>query len=237
MEKLSDNLTDSKIPEVSACEDSREILIIQLTEFLLKPTGIYVSRLELIWDNLLATLPEKLIELGVEKIVQPRARVLVPILEQLKVSFTEPIVKECIYNLLAALLDPQTSSRISPSFLQTLAQLSEEELRLLKFFRMKEDYMAYDVESMEGGVFRLVTRNISPCFSEISCNPEVGAFFLDNLERIGLIRLESSENENAAVPRFLQKEAKIDPDAPTRVVEKKIKLTDYGREFCTRCSI
>lgn len=125
-----------------------------------------------------------------DRLIVPDPMIAVPALQALAFTAQHDELREMFVKLLVAASDSNTSSSAHPSFAEVIKQLSPSEARLLKTFG----------NSVRLPVVRLLlvvngggTSPASPSLTEgyeFSQSLEQHAVNLDNLERVGIIRLD-----------------------------------------------
>lgn len=132
-----------------------------------------------------------------------------------------------------------------PAFGIVLEQIAPDEMRVLRVLARDGDQAAVDVEAsgVLGGPGRAVARRLSMLAETAGCkHPDRLPVYLDNLERLGIIRVGDDEVGDAgyevieAQPRVEQARQEATRSASrARLVRRRLGLTDFGTAFCATC--
>ncbi|WP_066307777.1 DUF4393 domain-containing protein [Bacillus sp. FJAT-29814] len=128
-----------------------------------------------------------------ENIVSPEVTVAGPALEALRFSGHNEELRELFANLLATSMDKESSSKAHPSFVEILKQLTSDEARLLKKIGLGY-HPIISLKAMESDnlSYYELLRNFTLLGEEANIDhPEILSNYLDNLKRLGLIRIEN----------------------------------------------
>lgn len=199
-------------------------------------------------DKVTPALRERLAHLSPEEIQPPPISVAGPILEALRFTVDDDELRNMFVNLLAATMDPASTSNAHHSFVEIIKQLSPDEARILKYMGEDEEagFQVANLQaySKEGG-FINIARNLTHLGKDAGVANQVNVpSYLDNLCRLGLcaipngITLDSSYDPLTNCPDFLPFIDTIKAMGRTPKFERRIiELTEYGRKFVTLCVI
>lgn len=132
-----------------------------------------------------------------------------------------------------------------PAFGVVLEELAPDEVRILRVFARDGDQPVVDVESRGplGGRGRLVAERVSLLSEVAGCkHPERLPVYLDNLERLRLIRvvaepLDASDYEviEAQDAAFSARDRGARGAASARFLRRRLALSAFGAAFCRCC--
>jgi len=174
-------------------------------------------------------LANRLKQTSVEKITEPEPYVAVPALQQLSYSLNSEELRQLYANLLASAMNIDTKEYVHPSFVDIIRQLLPDEARVLKLiYQNSEKHIVVENPNDDCPFPKLV--HIADNSNEISTStmiqdsPESYAFYLDNLQRLRLLKTQAVFSEDSYPKEFAKKYSEIE-------------LTEYGRLFCSICVI
>lgn len=132
-----------------------------------------------------------------------------------------------------------------PAFGVVLEQVAPDEMRVLRLLALDGDQPAVDVEAARrtGGKGQPVATRLSLLAENAGCkHPDRLPLYLDNLERLGLLRLADHPLADGGYEII---EAQSVTDAArerasrvggrARMVRRRVGLTHFGRSFCEVC--
>ena len=196
--------------------------------------------------TLLADVPQ-------DRIVSPDLNVAGPAVEAMKFAGHKPELREMYAKLLAASMDADTAVSAHPAFVEVIRQLTPDEAKVLALFcemteipmvllgskHLKEEELSVTYQ------ISVVRRNFSLCGYEADCeHPQLSSIYLDNLDRLKLIRLEPNEFIDRDVyspleehPEIADDVAEIEatPDREVHFQKGVAMVTDFGKAFCSVC--
>jgi|GEM_PF-1673444 len=162
-------------------------------------------------------------------------------------------IREGYLSLLTATMDCAAASNVHPAFLDLMAQLSGDELRLLASLSSGGPFPVVSLSSRlrHGGATRIELRNFSVLGVRAGCtSPERTPAYLDNLARLGVIEIRATRitddvrmfAELEDHPTVLEARARIQAQPPVRigpisepivadVQYKSLFLTAFGHQF------
>lgn len=247
-------------------------LIGKTVNMLLCPLSATVWGFEKVQKVIVERLSQKLSDVPAAELQTPKANIAVPIVEAMRTVSEEESLQDMYIELLAKAMDKRTAYGVLPGFPEIIKQLSSDEAKLLKYianaqflpivglrffqstYGAEEDYKdpipgePYNSLSAYGPGTTVIEKfNV---FGE-KCNlsfPDLSAAYLDNLRRLGLIKIEESlEYTDSSV----YKETESHPLIQHAIQQYKvllnnneytfnrglIKLSTFGNFFCRSCGL
>jgi hypothetical protein len=217
----------------------------------LAPLAAIVWGYEHIADYLDRALSERLKGVPPDRIQSPSVSIAGPAIEAMKFTGDAPDLRACFARLLATAMDRETASIAHPAFVETIRQMCADEARMIAWmstsphgpFPLANLMMELTPPLRAGGEYLTVHRNVSIIPKAAGCAaPDLGATYLDNLERLGLIRVERGRSgdvaainalhESDAVASFLNDSR---PGFRHYVVDLDARFTDFGKQFLRAC--
>ncbi len=166
-------------------------------------------------------------------------------------------VRDGYLSLLTATMDRAVADDVHPAFIDLLAQLDGDELRLLASLGGDGPFPLLSLSSRlrHGGASRVELRHFSLLGARADCTyPDRAPAYLDNLARLGLIEIRPTRvtddvrmfQELEDHPTVLAARARIDKQPPVRigpiseqivadVQYKSLSVTAFGRQFRGTC--
>lgn len=220
----------------------------------LAPVSALVWGFEQIKDFVSTRVADKLKDVPPENIATPKPNVAGPLLESLKYTGHEEMLRDMYANLLAASMDTRTASGAHPAFVEIIKQITPDEARILRLFIHDRPLplvtvrREYKVESPteRGGQDMLV--NFSLLGWDAGCDfPQMGPTYVDNLCRLGLTNVPTFLEYTAPGcyeplekhPQVEAAKTAIEANANWRAVinRKGLEVTELGKQFCRVCVI
>ncbi len=135
----------------------------------------------------------KISEIPTESLAEPSLHIIGPAIEASKFYIDSLELREMFANLIAASMNENMVDTIHPSYVEIIKQISPDEAKLLKFMQ-GGNYPFYNVHSLQGGNQKItLIRYFSIIGFQAGCqDPENITVYLDNLNRLGLIQLDST---------------------------------------------
>lgn len=185
-----------------------------------------------------------------EDIQQPKAHIAVPPIDALRYTGTEDGLSELYANLLATSMDKATAYRAHPGFVDMIKNMCPDEAGIMRFFAETPLSALVNIKSVSNAdsSFKVTHRHVSLIGVDAKCQfPALTANYLDNLERLGLVKIETMlrlQNETlySRIEEHPQIKGIIDDLGKVegrRVEVEKIRLsvTDLGQQFIRACVI
>lgn len=225
----------------------------------LAPIGALIWGYDKIRDWLVPALEARLAATPSDRIITPRPIIAGPAIEALRFAGNEESLRELYANLLATAMDMETAHTAHPAFVEILAQLTPDEALLLSHIATAPVYslvllnVRAQVAKGDGQPTYEGGRNILSRFSvlaeEAGCAfPELNTSYLDNLERLGILRLDEyswwtgDEADTAYTalehhPRAQSARAQIkgEEDRVEQIDRGLIRITSLGDQFIAAC--
>jgi hypothetical protein len=205
---------------------------------------------EQIRDFVRDRVSRKLESVPPEEIQQPKAHIAVPAIDALRYTGTEDGLSELYANLLATSMDKATAYRAHPGFVDMIKNMCPDEARIMKFLAETSVSALVDIKSVSNtdNSFQVTHRHVSLIGVDAQCQfPALAANYLDNLERLGLVKIDpmlrmQSEAAYSRIEEHPQIKGIIDDLGKVegrRVEVEKIRLsvTDLGMQFIRTCVV
>ena len=217
---------------------------------LLAPVSALVWGYDHLKDFVSTRVAEKLKDVPHERLIQPAPNVAGPALEALRYTGFEASLRELYANLLATSVDSKTARDAHPSFVEIIKQMSPDEALLMTALAQATALPIISVrqERTKDRIGNWILRHFSLLPFQAQCKyPELGANYLTNLERMGLIELRENyrlrENDidlykplkdHPVVQRLIE-ETRQQEGMTEKISEDAALLTPFGDQFCTAC--
>lgn len=225
-------------------------LVTRAVNAALVPVEGLVWGVEKIRDFVHERVAKKLENVPPDEVQQPKPHIAVPTIEALRYTGEESDLSELYANLLATSMDRATAYRAHPSFVDMIKNMSPDEARIMRFLATAGSQPLINVRMnvKDGGGFVLAHRHLSLVGVKAECeHAALSPTYLDNLERLGLIQVQSAfrlkaDELYAEIEGHPEVKAILDQlrDSATHIMEiDKIKLdiTDLGQQFIKTCVI
>jgi len=137
--------------------------------------------------------------------------------------------------------DTDAEERIHPAYAHMLKQVSADEARILRLLATEGRQPAVDVRSKRLVLgSELVAESLSMVGIEAGCHdPDRASVYLENLERLGLVRIADEPLDNLKRYQLLEAQpdvAEAEEEAGrASIVYRSICLTSLGADFCRVC--
>ena len=192
-------------------------------------------------------LYSKIEEIPSQDLIEPCINIVGPALESSKYYFAEDYYQEMFANLIAASCNNKQKSKVHPSYIEIIKQLSPLDAKVLNLFKYHSTYPIAELKAINKD------KTISP-FPLILCDfKEQNKYFseeefininstIENLERLKLILknrevIELSYDYSKFKSNFLYKvfESSKGQNAIINIIKYRIELTAYGERFFDIC--
>lgn len=193
---------------------------------------------------------KKLENTPIEQIVTPAANVAVPAIQNLMLTGDEPALTELYANLLATAMDQATAADAHPAFAETIRQMNSDEAKVFTAFGDSDSWPCIQVRLVNTATTLLSFEVLVPVFSSLgedygcAIPMKIGAY-LDNLERLGLIRVNFerriADNEvyeplkNHPQIKDLESDERVTEHTHVEIEMGQIRITEYGTQFFDAC--
>lgn len=192
---------------------------------------------------------EKLRQVPAENIVPPKARVVVPVLQNASIT-EETEIRELYANLLANSMNKVVKNGVHPGFVEIIKQLCPDEAKILKYISQVRQVPVITLrfeDEHSNGID--IVKNFSDIGELNGCENifSINVYF-DNLIRLGLVAqpagrrlVDSGIYEKLKQHEFIIMKTRIAPFYPkynkVNFTESYIEMTPYGDKFCAICII
>ena len=190
---------------------------------------------------------EKLRQVPAENIIPPKARVVVPVLQNASIT-EETEIRELYANLLANSMNKVVKNGVHPGFVEIIKQLCPDEAKILKYISKSRQVPVITLrfeDAHSNGID--IVKNFSDIGEMVGCENifSINAYF-DNLIRLGLVAqpagrhlINSDLYERLKQHGFIVMKTHIAPFYPkynkVSYVESYIEMTPFGDKFCDIC--
>ena len=215
----------------------------------LSPLEKWVLQKEYNVEETRKLLEKKLENVSPDQIEAPEPHIAVPAMQYISYCMDNEELREMYANLLASSMKKDTKDNAHPSFVEIIKQLSPDEAKLLGYINRQETgipMVFLNVRKKSGGT--LVLDNGFTNATELcGCDyPLDGEKYLDNLERLGLLkRSQELHFTNRTVYRALKEHSYIalqknhiemrSDVEKVEYIEGSAELTQFGKSFCKMC--
>lgn len=189
-------------------------------------------------------IEEKSKNIPEDKLVESEAFIAVPALQQLSYCIDSEELRDLYANLLVSSMNTDTKSKVHPSFTSIIRDLNPDEAKLLKCIENQRWFPLIDLNlDFESGGYKTLLSNFSDIGDDICEYPENISSYLENLNRLQLIDIDSMGYlNNQDIYDKLEKHRVIDHfkaapiDEGTWSIKKKIaEITNFGKQFIEAC--
>ena len=194
-------------------------------------------------ENLKNSTLQEVATIPPENIQEPPLKILGPALEASKYYIEEEELRSMFAKILASSFDDRKNSVIHPSFVEIIKQLDVTDARILQFLKEKDYAASSPIPSMKAVIHSdSGTKTIFPIIYFIDGSEDIEelAPSLTNLERIGLLKIESdsysSDDSNYDFIRNTPLVQHILQNYPEISIEKMcFSITPLGKNFLEVC--
>ncbi|MGO4332490.1 DUF4393 domain-containing protein [Cupriavidus sp. M-11] len=183
------------------------------------------------------------------EIQQPKPHIAVPAIEALRYTGAEESLSDLYANLLATSMDKATAYRAHPGFVDIIKNMCPDEAKVMKYLVTAWDFIAIasihsNIEN--GGGYNVLHRNVTSLATRAQCeHPGLLSTYLDNLDRLGLIKVDYDqfltdpkayeEIESAATVQEILQRISQTPGRKGEIKKGIVKMTDLGSQFGRAC--
>ncbi|MFJ3386827.1 DUF4393 domain-containing protein [Lysinibacillus sp. NPDC086135] len=215
----------------------------KLIHVALAPVSALIWGYEKIADYLQTTLEEKLKDVSPDDIITPDISIAGPTIESMRFAGDKEELRDMFTNLLASAMNSRTSDGAHPSYVEIIRQLNTDEAKILKYIK-GQHFPTLHVVANHGSSHSPVMENFSDVSFRADCtNPEKIHSYLENLNRLGLIKLYSngsltdvnvySEIENHSVVQDALQLAEF--IGQPQIIRSYAQSTRFGTQFYNAC--
>lgn len=187
-------------------------------------------------------LEEKYNQIPEKNKTEPRTNILGPAVDVLKYNLEEEHIKEMFVNLISKDMNIVQQSKVLPSYIEIVKQLSNNDAETLKYFS-EIGKSVFPVIKLKLGIengytypsndLLLVTEEISDTYYNLE------GIVIDNLERLRLIEISFSEHlaDTSIYSNFFDTFNFSEIPEGEKIDYKKglLKITDFGKNFINIC--
>jgi hypothetical protein len=203
-----------------------------------KSVNVAVAPFEmLVWgydrikEYLSAKLTVKLASKGPGQINSPDTVIAGPVVMNMMFATNAPHLREMYANLLASAMHSASASKVHPSFVQIIQQLSSDEARLIQKIAKRCEVPGPLFNELDDPTLIKPNRSLSELWldfcseSSIQDNALSSAYY-NNLIRLGLLRETSTAESRSGLPSAISSHV---------VTHRAVVLTPYGNMFLDTC--
>lgn len=133
-------------------------------------------------------LRKKVEDIPSENLVSPRVNILGPTIDGLKYNLDEEYIKDMFTNILTSEMDSRKQSKVLPSYIEIVKQLSKVDAEMLQFFsqnHLKDEPILKLKFKYKNGGFNYISDDIFLIFN--NSYKVLNAIPINNLERLKII--------------------------------------------------
>lgn len=220
-----------------------------------KSSEIVADKLDNFLESFAAKAEKRIQEIPEDQRVEPTIPSRLRITSNLPKVIGEPLLEDIFLNVLLSSMDKRAARDYFSYFPETVASLSSDEAKILKFLASHQENSVFAKVSiyscLPNGTEILAYRNVSMLGEDAGCDFPVNApAYLDNLSRLGLIDMldELIVGADAEYKRIMQKivPAHLPEDNPRPEsydpkhfdqLKGLVRLSSLGVSFCRACKI
>ena len=196
-------------------------------------------------ENYSIDLENKAKSIPQEYLTNPKVNILGPVFDGLKYNLDEEHIKEMFTNILLSDMDKRTQSKVLPSYIEVVKQLSSEDAQMLKFFKennIKNEPIMKLKYILKSTGYIYTTNNL--ILIQNNSYDILDSIIIDNLLRLKLINIKFDELRNDRTPYnsvFEQIKQRKEFNPLPQNVEKLdhtdglIQISDFGQNFIDIC--
>jgi hypothetical protein len=218
---------------------------------LLAPVSALVWGYDQIRDHVSEAVSKKLAGVPDDQLRSPEPSVAGPALEALRYAGYQESLRDLYTNLLASSIDSLTAHEAHPAFVEIIKQLSPDEALIMRSLAMAPVRPMIDVrkEAKDSNVGNWVAKNYSLIPKESGVQfPDLGANYMINLQRLGLIELREDytlkDNSDQDLYQSLRETPEIKrivaaieahEDSKAAIKPGAVIATELGQQFFRAC--
>ncbi len=215
----------------------------------LSPVEKWVLQKEYNIEETKRLLEQKLENISPDLIESPDPHIAVPALQYISYCMDNEDLRDMYANLLANSMNKVVKRGVHPGFVEIIKQLSPDEARLLKQFKIESVVPTITVRlNNEEGYGVSIVKNFTDIGEKANCEQKIDLNnYFDNLIRLGL--LEKAETFSSLKPGeydalkhhpyIVSKISKMDLSKTEYktidYIDSYIAITDFGKAFCEIC--
>lgn len=196
-------------------------------------------------NNYQKELEQKATAIPPENLVEPKVNILGPAVEGLKYNLDEEYIKDMFTNILLADMDNRKQSKVLPSYIEVVKQLSIDDAKFLNFSKVNqlknEPLMQLQINTTDGGCY--IPSNDMFLITKQGYQL-IPAIVLDNLSRLKIIDIDFMTWRNN-VSLYTDAFEKIKEETMLHTISGDnqylafskglLKITDFGQNFIDIC--
>lgn len=192
-------------------------------------------------------IKEGISEIPEDKIIEPKANIILPALESAKYYFEEEYYKDMFAKLIIDSCNKQKVNEIHPSFIETIKQLAPLDAKILNMFKYNKTYPTAEIKAMHNDNTETPCTKLLCDFkdkdNEFSYEEKLRiTMSIDNLVRLGILHksaeiIELNYNYDNFKDNFIYKsfEKMVEEESKIKIKKYRIQLTSYGESFFDIC--
>lgn len=184
-----------------------------------------------------------------EKQCEPEPYVAVPAIQQIAYCYDSEVLRDMYANLLASSMNTDKKWTVHPSFVDVIKHITPDEAKLLRILpRSSKSYLPLvdlkESSGMKAGESIIARNIVQDNMYDVCESPESMSSYLDNLDRLKLIRIpedlhivdDSYYRKIEESTRMLNLKATALPEGHKYTIRKRLLyVTDYGLSFIRCC--
>lgn len=188
---------------------------------------------------------EKYNKIPTENLTEPRTSTVLTVAKEFDYYLDEEYIKEMFINILISDMDNRKQSKVHPSFINIVKELSQEDAKILKKLKelcnLEESIIRLKYVNPNSKAFLLVNNNIFIITSTEAF--EVSYIVLNNLIRLGILEIDFTvynSNDKIYETIFEHLKTTVKPTSVSELSEVDfdkglIKITELGEAFIDIC--
>lgn len=182
-----------------------------------------------------------------QNIVPPKAKIVVPVLQNASITEEEELQK-MYASLLASSVNKEKNNNVHPAYVEIINQLCADEAKILAYLKKIDSIPILTVrfENEKGDGYN-VLKNFSNIGELTDCRqPSLISAYLDNLIRLGLIehpafrfltdeKLYDDLKAHQTVQDVMRKVDQYGEYSTVNYNQEYVSITDFGKNFCMIC--
>lgn len=215
----------------------------------LSPIEKWILRREYNVEETKKILEKKLENVPPELIEEPEPHIAVPAIQYISYCMDNDELRDMYANLLANSMNKVTKNGVHPSFVEIIKQLSPDEARIMKDFKLVDTQPTLSLRAEKDfGEGIIYLKSYSKVGYLANCEkPDDIPKYFDNLKRLGLIEVhnnhyltEDSIYEDLESTKYIQMMKAHNPYVSqgfTKVetIRGYVELSEFGKSFCNIC--
>ena len=222
--------------------DALSLVVLPMTAM-----GTYASKVNMYLQHNLKKYAESLKKIPEEKVCAAHPQIAVPILQRLSYTTNEDIA-DLFVALLTKASNTDTQNMAHPGFESVISQLSQDEARIIKYLKGKENIEYCDLVgyNAKGDAYAPILRKMTMIPVEVKLDyPQQIHAYYDNLVRLGIMEdkidmylVDNGTYKKIQSTYMFKQMASQFSHAHSRIETKKsyYQITDFGKLFIKACT-